>query len=84
MLRHFAVGTAAAIGPVLFLACALRPGCGFNFIPFAIHQAMLRDAVDEHLFIVGFDMCVALFLFIAMHALLRKYFMRRTAGEVNK
>jgi hypothetical protein len=84
MLRRIVVETAAAIGPLLFLTCALRPGCGFNFIPFAIHQSMLGDSVDEYVFIVGFNVGVALFLFIAMRAVLRKSFMRQTAGEAEK
>lgn len=84
MRRRIVVETVAAIGAVLFLTCALRPGCGFNFIPFAIHRSMLGDAVDEYVFIVAFNMGVALFLFIAMRAVLRKSFVRQTTGETEK
>jgi hypothetical protein len=74
MLRRFAVEAFAAIGPVVFLACALRPGCGFNFIPFALHQALVRDVMDETLFIHIFDILVAVLLFLLIRRLITAAF----------
>ena len=70
MFRRLAIGTAAAIGPMLFLSCALRPECGFNFIPFAIHQALFRDTLDESTFIHAFDVIIALLLFVLIRRLI--------------
>ncbi len=72
MLRSVLTWLGSAIVPVLFLSCALRPGCVFNFVPFAIHQAFFRDALDEYIFIVAFDIAVALLLFFLSQSAIRR------------
>lgn len=78
MKRKLIVWLASAFLPVLFLVLALRPGFGFDFIPFAIHEAFFRDAMDEWAFIVSFDLALALTLFIAVYVALRKMLVSRT------
>lgn len=70
MFRRIALEMVAAIGPILFLICALRPGCGFNFIPFALHQALFRDTLDESVFIYFFDVIIAILLFVMIRRLI--------------
>ncbi len=71
MFRRVALETIAAIGPILFLTCTLRPGCGFNFIPFALHQALFRDTLDESTFIHVFDVVIAILLFVLIRHLIK-------------
>jgi len=77
MFRRIILGVVAAIGPVLFLSCALRPGCGFNFIPFALHQALFRDSIDERMFIYIFNFIVAILLFLLIRRLIAVAVSRR-------
>lgn len=77
MNRRIIVEGLAAIGPVLFLTCALRPGCGFNFIPFALHQALFRDSIDARIFIYIFDFIVAILLFLLIRWLIAVAMSRR-------
>ncbi len=72
MARKVLIWCGSAILPILFLNCALRPGCAFNFIPFGIHEALLRGTIDEGIFIITFDIAFAVVLFFGTSWLLRR------------
>lgn len=84
MLKRIAIELSAAIIPLLFLNCALRLGCGFNFIPFALHQALVQDVMDENTFIRLFDVIIAVALFLFIRWMITTWlFKRRTMVDNN-
>lgn len=68
MIKTGVVWVIAALGPALFLFTCLKPGCGFNFIPFAIHESLLGDVLDESAFIILFDTVIAVLLTITIRS----------------
>lgn len=70
MVKSVVIWILALIGPVLFLFTCLKPGCGVNFIPFAIHESLLRDMLDESTFIILFDIVFAVLLTVVVKSLI--------------
>lgn len=59
-----------SIGLLVF---ALTTPSAFNFLPFAIHQAIFRDVIMEKSFIVIFDILTALFLVWFFYKILTRF-----------
>jgi hypothetical protein len=62
MQRHLIHFGLACILPIAFLLWSLRPGCSFNFIPFAIHESAFRNVISESTFIRTFNTAIAVLL----------------------
>jgi hypothetical protein len=41
-----------------FLYFILLPSSAFNFIPFAIHGFLFQNIIEEHVFIIAFDILI--------------------------
>lgn len=70
MIKTVVIWLLAAAGPIAFLFTCLKLGCGFNFIPFAIHESILGEVLDESTFIILFDTIVAVLLTITIRNLI--------------
>jgi hypothetical protein len=55
----------ALVCSALFLILVLDPaGCGFNLIPFQIHESISRGGKNESLFIRVFDVLFSIAIFL--------------------
>jgi hypothetical protein len=62
----------ALIVSILFLSLVLAPaGCGFNLLPYEIHEGISRGGAGESTFIKIFDTVFALALFWLIYRLLK-------------
>lgn len=55
-----------------FLYFVLVTPSPFNLIPFAIHDFLFQKIIEEHVFIVGFDILVAGLIFVTIFRILEK------------
>jgi hypothetical protein len=58
----------------LFLWLVLNPPSVFNMLPFAIHEAINPGGSSEKIFIIVFDILIALLLFVLSYKLVYKLF----------
>jgi hypothetical protein len=63
----------AAICSIIFLILVLAPGgCGFNLIPYEIHESISKGGQNESLFIKIFDILFSIVIFFIMVWVLNK------------
>ncbi len=68
MIKRTVVGLISLLIVVALGYAILTPPSVFNFIPFAIHESMLGGtAIEEHQFIIGFDLLILLLVFIILN-----------------
>ncbi len=61
-----------------FLIYVLIPPSAFNYIPFFIHQSVLKSLIDEALFIKIFDVLVSILLMFIIYKVAKILFSLRS------
>jgi hypothetical protein len=63
----------ALICSALFLIMVLAPGgCGFNFLPYEIHESISRGGENESIFITIFDILFSVLIFVVAYWIVGK------------
>ncbi|MCT4640030.1 MAG: hypothetical protein N4A72_20205 [Bacteroidales bacterium] len=72
MKKYYPLIISVIIGIGLFIII-ITPPSFINFIPFALHEALLKEIVSEGVFIVMFNVLISCILAYLLYKILRKF-----------